>query len=103
MSDTVATAPAAPPTAAKSPLTTAALLLLPLLLLGVVIAVFATTSGGLTVEPVAPINKLDVERKIVTDEGFFLYVRNVGPQELTIAQVIVNDAIWPATVSPSPT
>ena len=83
--------------------TTLMLLLLPLLLLGAVIAVFVTTSGGLTVEPAAPINKLDIERKVVTAGGFDLYIRNVGPRDLTIAQVVVNDAIWPARVEPGPT
>lgn len=84
-----------------SPLTLA-LLVLPLLLLGVVIAVFATTSGGLNIAPPAPIQKLDIERKVITADGFDLSVRNVGPEPLTLAQVIVNDAFWPAAVEPGP-
>src|SRR5215471_1770119 len=90
------------PAARRSPLATMAMLLAPLLLLGGVIAVFLSTGVGPDVQPPAPIHKLDVERSVVTREGFDLQVRNVGPQELTIAQVIVNDAIWPATVDPSP-
>src|SRR6266536_1053569 len=80
----------------RSPLTTAGLLILPLVLLAAVVAAFLATGGGLNVQPPAPIHKLDFERKVVTPDGFDLYVRNVGPQELTIAQVIVNDAVWPA-------
>jgi zinc transporter, ZIP family len=83
-------------------LRTLALLLLPLLLLGAVIAVFVTTSGGLNVTPPAPIQHLDVERKVITPDGFELHVRNVGPEPLTLAQVIVNDAFWPASVEPGP-
>jgi zinc transporter ZupT len=30
-------------------------------------------------------------------------VRNAGPEDLTIAQVAINNAIWPFSVSPSPT
>jgi len=88
---------------ARSPLATALLFLLPLLLLGAVIAVFATTNAGLDLQPPAPINTLDVERTVISAEGFHLQVRNVGPQEVTIAQVVVNDAVWPALVDPSPT
>jgi hypothetical protein len=32
-----------------------------------------------------------------------LDLRNAGPEDLTVAQVVINDAIWPARVSPSPT
>jgi zinc transporter ZupT len=88
---------------AGSPLATVLLFLLPLVLLGAVIAVFATTNAGLDLEPPAPINRLDVERTVVSSDGFHLQVRNVGPRELTIAQVVVNDAVWPAFVDPGPT
>lgn len=92
-----------PPPAARSPLVTIGLFLLPLLLLGGVIAVFALTNAGLDLEPPAPINNLSIERTIISSQGFHLYVRNVGPQELTIAQVVVNDSVWPAMVDPGPT
>jgi ZIP family zinc transporter len=93
----------APAPTARSPLATLALFLLPLLLLGAVIALFLNTNAGIELEAPAPINNLDVERTVISSEGFHLHVRNVGPQELTIAQVIVNDAVWPALVDPSPT
>jgi ZIP family zinc transporter len=106
MADTAAAVPQprqAPAPAARSPLATIALFLLPLILLGAVIAVFASTNAGLDLEPPAPINSLSIERTVISPEGFHLYVRNVGPQELTIAQVIINDAVWPAMVDPAPT
>ncbi|HEY3079041.1 MAG TPA: ZIP family metal transporter [Chloroflexota bacterium] len=93
----------APAPRAGSPLATALLVLLPLVVLGAVIALFWTTSAGLDLAPPAPINRLDVERTVVSPDGFHLHVRNVGPQELTIAQVVVNDAVWPALVDPGPT
>jgi ZIP family zinc transporter len=93
----------APAPTTRSPLATLALFLLPLLLLGAVIALFLNTNAGIELEAPAPINNLDVERTVISSEGFHLHVRNVGPQELTIAQVIVNDAVWPALVDPSPT
>lgn len=81
---------------------TLALLVLPLLLLAGVIAIFALTSGGISLAPPAPIQKLAVERTIMTPGSFELHVRNVGPEPLTLAQVIVNDAFWPASVEPGP-
>ncbi|TAK24141.1 MAG: ZIP family metal transporter [Chloroflexota bacterium] len=88
---------------APSPLRMAGLFMLPLVLLAAVIALFVTTNAGLDLEAPAPINKLDIERSVIGPEGFHLNVRNVGPRELTIAQVIVNDAVWPALVDPGPT
>jgi zinc transporter, ZIP family len=99
-SETPAPAPAARP-GRLTPLTLL-LLLLPLVLLGALIALFATTSGGLHVAPAAPINKLDIERTVLTPAGFVLSVRNVGPEPVTLAQVAVNDAFWPASVEPGP-
>jgi ZIP family zinc transporter len=93
----------APVPTTRSPLATAALFLLPLILLGAVIALFLNTNAGIDLEAPAPINNLDIERTVISSEGFHLHVRNVGPQEVTIAQVIVNDAVWPALVDPDPT
>src|SRR5688572_4158198 len=102
MAESATAVPRTAPTT-RSPLATAGLFLLPLILLGAVIALFLNTNAGLNLEAPAPINNLDIERTVISSEGFHLHVRNVGPQELTIAQVIVNDAVWPALVDPSPT
>ena len=82
---------------------TALLLILPLILLGGVIALFLSTGGGLDLAAPAPVEALTVERTILKPGNIDLVVRNSGPEELTIAQVNVNEGIWPFTVSPSPT
>jgi zinc transporter ZupT len=105
MAESAVPAPSRPAEESRRPgLTplTLGLLLLPLLLLGAVIAAFALTSGGVNLAPPAPIQELAVERTVITPESFQLHVRNVGPQPLTLAQVIVNDAFWPASIEPGP-
>src|SRR5262249_52664541 len=41
------------------------------------------------------------ERTILRPGQIALHVRNLSPQEIIIAQININDAIWPYTVSPS--
>lgn len=40
-----------------------------------------------------PVEDVAIERVRVTQDGFALHVRNVGPQAVVIAQVIVNDQL----------
>jgi zinc transporter ZupT len=82
---------------------TVGLLLLPLLLLGGVIALFLTTGGGLDLQPAAPVEDLSIERYSLSPEHIEVHVRNTGPDELTIAQAVVNEAIWPFQIAPGPT
>jgi zinc transporter ZupT len=82
---------------------TAALFILPLILLGGVIALFLSTGGGLDLTAPAPVEALAIERTILKPGSIDLVVRNSGPEELTIAQVNVNEGIWPFSVSPSST
>jgi zinc transporter ZupT len=82
---------------------TAVLLVVPLILLGAVIALFLSTGGGLQLAAPVPVEALTVERTILKPGTIQLIVRNSGPEALTIAQVNVNEGIWPFTVSPSPT
>jgi len=84
-------------------LTTVALLLLPLVVLGGVIALFLSTGGGLELASPAPIEDLSIERTSLQAGSIDLHVRNAGPQDLTIAQVIINDGVWPFSASPSAT
>lgn len=79
------------------------LLLIPVILLAGVIALFLTTGGGLDIESPAPVENLDIERYDLDHNVIKLYVRNTGPEELTIASVIINDAVMPYKVSPSTT
>lgn len=82
---------------------TALLLVLPLILLAGVIMLFLNTGGGLQLKSPAPVEALTVERTVLRPGSIDIIVRNAGPEELTIAQVIINDAVWPVTVSPGPT
>jgi ZIP family zinc transporter len=78
-----------------------ALFIIPVILLTGVIAVFLTTNGaGLNVEPAAPIEKVQFERTVLRPGVIELHVRNTSPQEVTLAQIIINDALFPFTASP---
>ncbi len=79
------------------------LLLIPIILLVGVIALFLSTGGGLSLEAPVPVETLAIERYVLKNNNIELYVRNTGPEELTIATVVINEAIMPFTVSPSPT
>ncbi|MEW6086016.1 MAG: metal transporter [Chloroflexota bacterium] len=79
------------------------LLLLPVILLAGVIALFLSTGGGLDLEAAAPVENLDIERYHLERDLIELYVRNTGPEAITIAQVGVNEAIMPFTVTPDTT
>lgn len=87
----------------NSTLNTFVVLLVPVLLLAGVIALFVYTKGaGLNVTPAAPIETLQFERTILRPGQIELHLRNTSPQEIRIAQININDAIWPYTISPSP-
>lgn len=79
------------------------LLLLPILLLAGVILLFLNTGGGLDLDSPAPIENLTVERYQLTHDHIELHVQNTGPEALTIASVIINDAVMPFNVSPAVT
>jgi zinc transporter ZupT len=81
---------------------TLVLLLIPIILLAGVILLFLSTGGGLKLEVAAPVENLNVERYVLRQGSIELQVRNSGPEAITIAQVIVNDAVMPFEVHPSP-
>src|SRR5688572_990323 len=76
------------------------LLLVPIILLAGVIALFLSTGGGLDLESAAPVEDLNIERYTLKRNLIELHVRNTGPEELTIAQLAINEAIMPFTVTP---
>jgi zinc transporter, ZIP family len=84
-------------------LRTLVLLLIPIVLLAGVIALFLYTGGGLRLEAPVPVENLDVEKYVLERNEVHLHVRNTGPEELTIASVIINEAIMPFSVTPSVT
>ena len=69
------------------------LLLVPILLLAGVILLFLNTGGGLNLDSPAPIENLTIERYHLEHGHIELYVQNTGPGALTIASVIINDAV----------
>ncbi|MBI5952802.1 MAG: metal transporter [Chloroflexi bacterium] len=76
------------------------LLLVPVILLAGVIALFLSTGGGLGLESAAPVEGLDVERYVLKENSIELHVRNTGPEEITIANIIINSAVMPFNVEP---
>ena len=78
--------------------------LLPVVALGLMLAFFAFGDPLAAFQAhLPPIESLSVERVQVTAEGFELTVMNGGPDPVTVAQVMVDDAYWQFSVSPSAT
>jgi zinc transporter ZupT len=96
------TQPAVQPASKRFSLQTVVLLLIPVILLAGVIALFLYTGGGLDLQPPAPVENLDIERYHLERNMIELHVRNTGPDDLQVASVIINDAVMPFEVSPSP-
>src|SRR5437870_2244344 len=87
----------------KSSLNIFVLFLVPVLLLAGVIVLFVFTRGaGLNVTPAVPIESVQFERTILRSGQIELRLRNTSPQEIRIAQININEATWPYTISPGP-
>ena len=97
------TQPTLQPTTNRFTFQTLILLLIPIILLAGVIALFLYTGGGLRFESPAPVENLDVEKYVLEPNEIHLHVRNTGPEELTVASVIINEAVMPFSVTPSAT
>jgi ZIP family zinc transporter len=69
--------------------------LLPLVLLAGVLALIVATDAGLGDRTVPPIETLSVQRVTLPEpDRITVNVVNDGPDEITIAQVLVDDAYW---------
>ena len=80
------------------------LILVPLLLLGLLIAYLILTGGGLTDLAGPPVEKITIQRIVLPEPGVIqVQVINDGPQEVTIPQLLVDDAYWDFTADPSNT
>jgi len=80
--------------------------LAPLVLLVALLVVFWRSSGGLRFDAPAPVEQVAFERVVFRTNEIVAHVRNVGPMEVTIAQVQVgwlNRASWDFTIEPSAT
>ncbi|MDO8518030.1 MAG: metal transporter [bacterium] len=77
---------------------------LPLLLLGMFIYLFVRIGpAGVFVNSVAPIESLFIERVVLSPEHLQLTVLNDGPEPVTIAQTLVNNAYWKFGIEPMAT
>ena len=63
----------------------------------------ATNGAGLNVAPAAPIETVQFEHTVLHRGKIELHLRNTSPEEITLAQVNINDAIWPFSVTPDAT
>lgn len=73
--------------------------LLPLVLLAGVLALIVATDAGLGDRVAPPIETLSIQRVTLPEPGqITVNVVNDGPDEITIAQVLVDDAYWQYTL-----
>lgn len=72
------------------------LALVPLALLAALVALIVRTGPADTLrgEGAPPVERLAIERAVLTNDGIVLHVLNDGPDPVTIAQVTVDDAYW---------
>ena len=78
--------------------------LLPLVALALMLAVFAFGNPlAMFRANLPPIENLTFDQIKVTETGFEAQLINGGPDPVTIAQVMVDDAYWQFTITPSAT
>ena len=76
----------------------------PLVLLAGVLALIFATDAGLGERQTPPIETLNVSRIMLPEPGLIeMEVINDGPDPITIAQVLVDEAYWQFTISPAST
>lgn len=78
--------------AARWPVWTGALL--PLVVIALLVAVFVQLDPIGSLRSVPPVEAVAIERTTLTEDHIELRVRNDGPDPVTIAQVLVEDAYW---------
>src|SRR5680860_389886 len=100
---TVSATPAQTETATGTWKTPRAILLgvVPLVLVIAVMAAIFATDGGLGDREAPPIETLSVQRVELPEPGLIkVEVVNDGPDDITIAQVLVDEAYWEFTIDP---
>lgn len=76
----------------------------PLLILAAIVYLFLVKGSSIVGTPPVPADallKLEFERVVLTPNRIVAHVRNTGPTEATVGQVLVNEAIWDFTIAPS--
>ena len=73
--------------------------LLPLVLLAGLVALIIRTEPAerLRSDGAPPVERLSIDRAVLHEDGITLSVLNDGPDPVTIAQVILDDAYWAFT------
>jgi zinc transporter ZupT len=80
------------------------LALVPLILLGLVLTYLVITGGGLTELAGPPVEQISIQQITLPEPGIIrVEVVNDGPQEVTVPQVLVDDAYFYFTAEPSNT
>jgi zinc transporter ZupT len=78
--------------------------LIPLVALVLMVLLFALGDPlALFTADLPPVEQLSFERLRITDNGFEVILVNGGPDPVTVSQVLVDDAYWQFSISPSPT
>ena len=91
-------------TATRSGLPTWLMILLPFIALALLLSVFAFTDPlALFKADLPPIEDLTIQRVEVFDGGFRVDLINGGPDAVTVAQVLVDEAYWNFSMEPSQT
>ncbi|MGH2787589.1 MAG: ZIP family metal transporter [Actinomycetota bacterium] len=75
--------------------------LIPLVLVAALLGVFLLTDPIGELREVPPVEAVAVERTVLETGEIELHVRNDGPDPVTIAQVLVDDAYWDYTIGDS--
>ena len=78
------------------------LAVIPLVLLGAALWLFVQFDPLRTlIGDTPPIEELTIERAVLRPEGIVLHVINGGPDPVTIAQALVDEAYWSFTMEPA--
>jgi zinc transporter ZupT len=76
--------------------------LIPLVALGLLLALFVVGDPlALFTSSAPPVEEINFEQIRVVPEGFEISIINGGPETITIAQVLVDEAYWEFTIQPS--
>ena len=68
--------------------------LIPLVVIGVLVGLFLAFNPIGSLREVPPVEAIAIERTVFTEDAIELSVRNDGPDEVTVAQLLVNDSYW---------
>jgi zinc transporter ZupT len=75
--------------------------LAPFAVLVALVALFVAFNPIASLREVPPVEAVAFQRTVFAEDGIQLGIRNDGPDAVTIAQVLVNDAYWSHTISDS--